>query len=277
MTKINYFSHKMLAGAVALAMVTLATSAIADSVPQFVTVINLTGQARYSVDNNKTWKPLHNGDVLQSGSVIQTAEKSQVDVVMGEAQGGDVFTASRPKPVSVGGSGGAGGGGGGEADNGPKSNIVRIQASSVLAIDKLTLEKTGMDEVSETQLDLRAGQIMGNVKKLSAASRYEVKIPNGVAGIRGTSYVINSDGSLFVLSGQVILTYVGAGGALVTQTVSGGQSFVPPTVPGGTGTVGNIPADKLADLIANTPTGPTTGTPPPLVAPNGTLIHISPE
>ena len=72
MTKINYFSQKMLAGAVAIAMVAVATCASAENIPQHVTVIKLTGQARYSVDNNKTWTPLHLGDVLEPGAVIQT-------------------------------------------------------------------------------------------------------------------------------------------------------------------------------------------------------------
>ena len=55
--------------------------------------------------------------------------------------------------------------------------------NSALGIDKLTSMDTGSDSVTETQLDLKAGHIMGSVKKLSAASKYEVKIPNGVAGI----------------------------------------------------------------------------------------------
>jgi hypothetical protein len=83
--------------------------------------------------------------------------------------------------------GGAGAGGGGGSPDTEKANIVRVFQSTVVGVDKLTLERTGVDEVSETQLDLRAGQIMFNVKKLSAQSRYEIKVPNGVAGIRGAA------------------------------------------------------------------------------------------
>ena len=43
MTKTNYFSHKLLAGAVALAMVALAARATAENVPQFVTVTYVVG------------------------------------------------------------------------------------------------------------------------------------------------------------------------------------------------------------------------------------------
>src|ERR1700753_212679 len=94
MTKTNYFTHKLLAGAAALAMVTLASSAIAENVPQFITVVNMKGEARYSMDNNKTWQKLHRGDVLQPGAVIQTAEASEVDVVMGASQGGEAYGGS---------------------------------------------------------------------------------------------------------------------------------------------------------------------------------------
>ena len=66
--------------------------------------------------------------------------------------------------------------------------------NTLLGIDKLTVTQTGADVVTETQLDLKAGHIFGMVKKMSAASKYEVKIPNGVAGIRGTVYDISAEG-----------------------------------------------------------------------------------
>jgi FecR protein len=269
MKNMNHFAGKMLAGAVAVAMITLASQAIADNVPQLITVIKVDGNARYSVDNGKSWQKLKRGDELQAGTVIETAEKSIVDILMGEHQGPILASpAGAPSPVHSAGD-----------DSGPKSNVVRVEPSSVLAIDKLTLEKTGTDEVSETQLDLRAGQIMGNVKKLSAASRYEVKIPNGVAGIRGTTYLVSATGVVYVLTGQVIISYVGPGGTVVTQTVGAGESFNPFNGPGGSagsGAVAPIPPTVLVALQAsanqlNAPIttyskGPTS---------NPTLVHIS--
>ena len=68
-----------------------------------------------------------------------------------------------------------------------EQNIVRMWENTLLGVDKLTFTQTGADVVTETQLDLKAGHIFGMVKKMSAASKYEVKIPNGVAGIRGTA------------------------------------------------------------------------------------------
>ncbi len=65
-----------------------------------------------------------------------------------------------------------------------------MQADTVLAIDKLLISNTGVDAVSDTELDLRQGTIFGNVKKLSATSQYLIKIPNGIAGVRGTTFII---------------------------------------------------------------------------------------
>src|SRR5439155_16866129 len=81
------------------------------------------------------------------------------------------------------------------------------------------------DVVTETQLDLKAGRITSNVKRMSAASKYEVKIPNGVAGIRGTIYDITAEGVVRVSAGSLVLAYVGADGTVVTQVVMGGQQF----------------------------------------------------
>ena len=63
-----------------------------------------------------------------------------------------------------------------------EQNIVRLWENTLMGVDKLTEMHTGADVVTETQLDLKAGHITGSVKKMSAASKYEVKMPNGVAG-----------------------------------------------------------------------------------------------
>ena len=102
---------------------------------------------------------------------------------------------------------------------------MRIWENSLFGIDKLTSMETGAGPVTETQLDLKAGSIFAHVKKLSAASRYEVKIPNGVAGIRGTDVTITAEGLVKVGSGAVVLAFVGADGNPVTQEVPAGQEF----------------------------------------------------
>jgi hypothetical protein len=193
MKQTEKFPLRVLSGMVALGIVMAVARAGAESVPQVVQVVKVEGNAQYSVDG-RTWQTLHLGDVLKPGAVIRTAEKSLVDVTLGE-EGSTGGTSAGPylmnMPGGAGGGAGAGAGGGGGSPDTETANVIRIFQSTVLGVDKLTLDRTGVDEVSETQLDLRAGQIMGNVKKLSAQSRYEIKVPNGVAGIRGAAWGIS--------------------------------------------------------------------------------------
>src|SRR6266404_675409 len=181
-------------------------------------VVRIKGYARFSVGNN-VWQPLKAGEILRAGTVIQTGvEKgSFVDLVLGDvdapvssASGGaaatPVISRSFYQPTA-------------------EQNTVRVWENSLLGIDKLTSMETGAGPVTETQLDLKAGRIFGNVKKMSAASRYEVKIPNGVAGIRGTIYDITAEGVIRVAAGSVVLSFVGADGNPVLQEVPAGQEF----------------------------------------------------
>ncbi|HZV34564.1 MAG TPA: FecR domain-containing protein [Verrucomicrobiae bacterium] len=236
-------------GALAAAFVMLAAHVRAEQVDQVVTVVKVSGGARYSTDNMKNWRTMKKGDVLKPGTMIQTADDGNVDVTLADkgnqlqaAPMNGTASANPTAPSAV-----------YKADQSPKANVVHIFPSTVLVVDKLTMERTSMDEVSETQLDLRAGQIMGTVKKLSGGSRYEVKIPNGVAGIRGTTYVIRADGRVYVLSGSVVISYVDSTGTLRTAVVTAGNYFTPET--GISPITGNPNFPPILQL-----TGPTTVT-----------------
>jgi hypothetical protein len=106
-----------------------------------------------------------------------------------------------------------------------EQNMVRIWENSRMAIDKLTRTDTGADVVTDTELDLQAGHIFGSVKKMSAASKYEVKIPAGVAGIRGTVYDISVEGVIKCLVGSIYLNYVNSAGNQASQVIMGDQMF----------------------------------------------------
>lgn len=196
-----------------LTVVTLAIAASASAqqmIQAQAKVVRIKGDARYATANN-VWQPLKVGDVLNSGAIIQTAKNSRVDLVLGEKN------ALAPEPAKW----------GDVVSYSPEveQDFVRVWENSVMAIDKLLVADTGADKIKETQLDLRAGRIFGTVKKLSAASKYEVKIPNGVAGIRGTIYDISAEGLLCVMKGSVVIAYQDGGGAVVTQIVVGGQAY----------------------------------------------------
>lgn len=244
----------VVACSVALAMVTVVSAQGAKE--RNGKVVRIKGAARYTTGNN-VWQPLKVGTILKSGSLVQTAAKSQVDVVLGEtdlvpvrAVAADVSTYS-PKA---------------------EQDVVRIQEDSVLAFDKLALTDTGNDQVTETQLDLRSGKIMGTVKKLTATSRYEIKLPNGVAGVRGTIYTISAEGVVQVLVGSVVISWVSPDGTPMTQTVNGGYQF-----DSRTGLLTPIPDFEQKELVKQAKAlrvGPNT--PPKSFVEDQTTYYVSP-
>jgi hypothetical protein len=200
--------NSLVACGVALAMVsTLAAQSVDQSAAK---VVRMKGAVRYSTGNNN-WQDLKIGDVVRPGTVIQTAADSRVDLVMGDVNAPPARTIMPSDMLSY----------------LPMSeqNMVRIWENTLLGVDKLTEMRTGMEVVTETQLDLKAGHITGSVKKMSAASKYEVKLPNGVAGIKGTIYDCYAEGIIKVTEGSAVVAYSGANGAPATQVIMSMQSF----------------------------------------------------
>lgn len=211
----------IITGIIALAMVsTLSAQTAQDG---FAKVVSLKGAARTMPDG----KAIKVGAILKPGTIIQTAADSYVDLVLnnaratqglGSALTDEASTTSTSTSAS------------GDSSYKPKvvQDAIRIFENSVMSLDKLSVTRTGAEPVSETQLDLKAGRIFGTVKKISAASIYEVKVPNGVAGIRGTIFLIGADGTLSVLTGAVVISFVN-NGAVVTKEVPAGYQFIPTT------------------------------------------------
>jgi FecR protein len=154
-------------------------------------VRGVRGTASYSTDSGGNWKKLNVGTELRRGSSVRTAAGSTVDLFLG--------------------------------DNGP---VVRVTENTQLGFDQLSVDDTGSEKVIETQLNLSNGRILGNVKKLAAASRYEVKTPNGVAGIRGTKYDISANGRVAVIEGTVTVVYIVNGVAIAPVQVNAGQLVI---------------------------------------------------
>ena len=206
----------------------LATAARAESAGKqgYATIVRIVGQARYSAGDN-VWHPLTVGQSLGAGNVIQTAAASKVDLVLGDKISAHINPAT-PAPPHPGGVGlppaltttvhAA-----------AEQNVIRMQADTVLAIDKLLTSNTGVGAVSDTELDLRQGTIFGNVKKLSAESQYLIKTPNGVAGVRGTTFVIGANGGVTVIVGSLVLSHVNSAGQIITAVLNAGDSFNPQT------------------------------------------------
>jgi FecR protein len=196
--------------------------------PAAITVVGVHGEARYSIDG-KAWHPLVVGKILRQGSVLETAVGSTVDLIL----------SGNPVPVP-------------ENSAAPQSlpmvtyapdpevrgyiaykpmtqqNVIRMGSGTMLAVDQLTTVDTGADTVGNTELDLRAGKIFFSVKKLSATSQYIIKLPNGVAGIRGAAGSISADDSFMLSQGSGVISII-LNGRSIVEEVTAGNGFNPAT------------------------------------------------
>jgi hypothetical protein len=134
-----------------------------------------------------------------------------------------------------------------------EQNVIRMLSGTTLKINKLTTSDTGADTVSDTELDLQKGRIFASVKKLSGASQYFIKIPNGIAGVRGTLFGLGADGWCAVIKNSVLLSIVGPNGQPVTVLISEGNGFNPST-----GQTSPLPPD-LIPLLRGIATAIQTG------------------
>ncbi len=72
------------------------------------------------------------------------------------------------------------------------AGIVDIKPNSELELSELTTDKK--DNSRRTVLDLSIGEILIKAKKLTAdKSRFEVKTPTSVVGVRGTAFSVKVD------------------------------------------------------------------------------------
>ncbi len=239
MKKIQALLAATLGGAI-FSIAVNASAAAGDS--GYATVVRVVGIASYSLGDDN-WHPLLAGKYLPVGAIISTGHNGVVDVVLGKAV--EMPQAAwQPDRISL-------------APDAPvrgmigykpsaEQNVIRLTPETTLAIDRLTVVDTGADTVSDTELDLKKGKIFASVKKLSGASQYLIRLPSGIAGVRGTKFSISADGATAVFEstgGGVVLSLVLPDGATKTFVVVPGQSFN-----AATGQLAAIAADLGAQL-----------------------------
>lgn len=136
-------------GSVLLAALWLLNATAQAASPGAAQVKKVVGSATYT--DAKGGGPIKEGDILFQGVTITTGAGSYVDL-----------------------------------DMGVNGNALRVEADSTLVLNKLDYTKAG-ETIVNTQLEVKKGAAVANViNKLSKASKYEIKTPAGVAGIRGT-------------------------------------------------------------------------------------------
>jgi hypothetical protein len=221
----------LLAGVVCGSVMLFNLAAKADNdKPGVVTVTGLQGPAQYSIDGGQTWTPLVLGKVLGAGSVIQTGDKSIVAILVGKTSSDETaeFLLHNPRASSI-------------PNSLPREerNTITLRPKTTLGIDKLSVSDATSSEVSDAELNLKKGRIFASVKKVSPSSQYFIKIPDGVAAVRGTEIELDTDGgpttSVSVSSGTVWLTFsvVDANGNPVNAPGGGPLQPVQVTIPAG--------------------------------------------
>jgi hypothetical protein len=211
--------YKALAFGVVVGGSLIASSVEARTLDNTAVVRSIQGSASYSLDNGRTWQTARTGHIYRPPTMLRTMPDSFLDLDLG--------------------------------DNGP---AVRLTPSTVLGLDRLRLNTTELDTVTDTQLDLREGRILGVVRRMTAGSRYEVKTPRGVAGVRGTGgteYDISANGTVHVVTGQVVMVYIDPADPSrppVVVTVNAGETATPPVSPGEPPVISAIPDIVVSDM-----------------------------
>lgn len=150
------------------------------------------GSARYSTDG-ASWVDAKAGAELAPGTVIRTDSLGVVDLYLGK--------------------------------NGP---YVRVTPDSEMTLKTLDIQGGAGETIVTTELGLRTGKLQGEVRKMSAASRYEIMTPVGTVGVRGTKYQVSARGECSFEDGPGYINYVAPGATAPTDfVVRPGYTFEP--------------------------------------------------
>lgn len=251
MLSMNRFSESLSA----LAAIFLLATPVAQAAPQpdwpvTIKVISLKGSARFSPDQ-KDWIPLKQGNALNPGCVIQTADKSTVTLQF-------IPPGTRPPEPRL------------DAkhllnNKKPLSDGLSILPNTVLTVEKASVRSGTSGVVTQTSLNLGVGDIIGSVSDVSPESIYEIKLPMGIAGARPNSaYTLSSSGRADTLRGTVVLAIPSADGNVATKVIAAGSWFDPAS-----GQIARIPQSEESTLPSHPTPSPTLSPARPPGAPMG--------
>jgi hypothetical protein len=214
MKSLPILTARLVASTVLLGFVVLPGMTYGQHLPSRAEVRAIQGTATFSTNGGPA-KPLKVGTPLKSGTVIKTGANSTVDLFLGSSAG-----------------------------------VIRLTEKSTLALDRLTVGETGVDTAVEVELNLPEGDMYFNANKMSKASRYEIKMPTGVAGIRGTKggFSFRPVGAakppVVLITGQLVFVHTPAGAPMASYVMS-----APPAVYFSATEGVNTAPDELADSV----------------------------
>jgi hypothetical protein len=208
-------------------ILTFSSAASAQDVKQaLATVVRVQGAASYTLGGNDGWHPLVAGKILWAGATIKTEPDATVDVVLGKQidmpqahPTPNKISLAPDSPVR------------GMVDYKPsvEQNVIRLSGETTLKVDTLTISDTGADTISDTELNLKDGGIFYSVKKLSTESKFFIKFPNGIAGVRGSQGFCHVHNGRLDKCGALVhplfVSVVGSGGTAATLTCEEGHEY----------------------------------------------------
>lgn len=165
----------LVSAAIAACVLGLATTASAQQVgsgANDATVLGLAGNVSYA-HNGGSFTALPVGVRLTKGDVIKTGPSSHCDIQIGNNVG-----------------------------------FVQLAANSTLGVNDLIANRSSSEVVTDTQMDLNQGALYAKVNKLNKASRFEIKTPKGIAGVRGSSLYLTAAGEMTVAEGTAGIAYM---------------------------------------------------------------------
>ena len=123
-------------------------------------VQTVSGEAKMTVDGKK-WVPLQVGALLKTGTTVKTSAEGRTDLFLGL-----------------------------------NGSMLRLVGGTELTFNRLNIEESPIEPIAQTEMILKSGRAIGNVRKLPMGSSYVINTPKGVAKVKGTVYDINAEGEL---------------------------------------------------------------------------------
>jgi hypothetical protein len=161
------------------------TGRAAESLPGKATVRGILGHAQFS-RAGEPFLALGPGMDLRQGDLIQTASKSAI-----------------------------------ELDFGKRVGTIRLTEGAVLVLEKIAMGDSNSGTGVEIQIDLRTGEVVGDIEPLPAGAHVEVKTPVGLAQVIEGQFRVNDQGYVVVVEGRTLFAYVPATGEPTANTLSG--------------------------------------------------------
>ena len=156
-------------------------------------VTSVQGPIVYSTDHS-TWADLKPGMTLGQGAQLKTGPEGSADL-----------------------------------DFDYSGTALRLRSNSQLELTRMDEVVADGNVVIDTRLNLTAGSLVGSQDKLEKPSTFTILTPNDSATIRGTQYVVNSDGAVTCIRGEVAVTASSHQGSPINAQVPAGFSFNPVT------------------------------------------------